>query len=72
MKKHIRNTKILTLFIILYIIYLGIDIIITKNLPQGHNGLYSEFYIGNWAYLIGGIIFGFGIYMLIAIMKVKK
>jgi hypothetical protein len=64
-----KKIKFLTILIVLFMIVLGVNIIITQSIPQGHNGIYSELYIGNWAYSIGSIVLGLGLYIFIITIK---
>ena len=50
----------------------SIGIIFTNKLPQGNVSMgASEVYIGNWAYLVGGILLIYGLYILYY-MIIKK
>ena len=58
--------------IAIFFLILGINIFYTKSIPQGHNGEYYGLYIGNWSYVLGGIIFIFGLYLFITSVKIGK
>ena len=62
----------MSIFIVIFTVYLGVYIIYTKSVPQGKNGYHYEVPIGDWAYLLGGILICFGLYMLVMISKMNK
>ena len=64
--------KLLSIFIAIFTVFLGVNIIYTKSIPQGHNGLYYKMPIGDWAYLLGGIIIYLGLYIMIVTLKIKE
>jgi len=54
-------------------ILVGIKILATKNISQGNAAMGGgSINIGNWAYLLGGIFLGLGIFLLYRISVFKK
>ena len=64
--------KLLSIFLVISTVYLGVQIIYTKSVPQGKNGYNYQVPIGDWAYLVGGILVCFGLYMMVMTFKTKE
>jgi len=52
------------------LLIVGVNIIITKRLPQGKYGAWIE--IGNYSYFLGALFILYGIYILLSIHRNRK